>query len=61
MKRVTGIGGIFFNLKILTNSVSGTRLTWEFAIPDGTGAVFEWREVDDPLRKVLRERGCKDA
>ncbi|HMJ20378.1 MAG TPA: hypothetical protein VK513_00675 [Terriglobales bacterium] len=37
MKRVTGIGGIFFKLEnprpalSKTSSINGTKLTWEFA------------------------------
>jgi predicted enzyme related to lactoylglutathione lyase len=48
MKRVTGIGGIFFKsanpekLYQWYESHLGIRRS-----PDGTGAVFEWREAND--------------
>ena len=52
MKRVTGIGGVFFkadNAEKLYNwydeHLGITRA------PDGSGAMFEWRKVDDSQKK----------
>ena len=52
MKRVTGIGGIFFKCKDpkAINEWYKTHLGFE-TTPYGT--VFEWREVDDSTKKGL--------
>jgi len=54
MKRVTGIGGIFFK----TQDPQALYQWYEkhLGIPpasDGTSATFEWREVDDPEAKGM--------
>jgi hypothetical protein len=54
MKRVAGIGGIFFEsddpekLYQWYENYLGIRRA-----PDGTGAVFEWREVNDTQSKGM--------
>ena len=54
MERVTGIGGIFFKsedpakLYQWYETHLGIRRS-----PDGTGAVFEWREVSDTQKKGM--------
>ena len=48
MKRVTGIGGIFFkadNVEKLYNWYE--KYLGIKRAPDGSGAMFEWREADD--------------
>jgi len=54
VKRVTGIGGIFFKSQAPEELCDwyekhlGIRRT-----PDGSGAVFEWREVEDSEKKGM--------
>jgi predicted enzyme related to lactoylglutathione lyase len=54
MKRVTGIGGIFFK----SDDPEKLYQWYENHLgihrpPDGTGAVFEWREVNDTQSKGM--------
>ncbi|PYX57613.1 MAG: glyoxalase [Acidobacteria bacterium] len=54
MKRVTGIGGIFFkadNAEKLYNWYE--KYLGIKRAPDGSGAMFEWREADDSQRKGM--------
>jgi predicted enzyme related to lactoylglutathione lyase len=54
MKRVTGIGGIFFkadNAEKLYNWYE--KYLGIKCAPDGSGAMFEWREADDSQRKGM--------
>ena len=41
MKRVTGLGGLFFKAKILRRCTRGTRNTWEFRASLAQGAMFQ--------------------
>ena len=54
MKRVTGIGGIFFK----SDDPEKTYQWYETHLgikrsPDGAGAIFEWREAHDPESKSM--------
>jgi hypothetical protein len=54
VKRVTGIGGIFFK----SEAPKGLYDWYEkhlgiLRTPDGSGAVFEWREVEDSEKKGM--------
>lgn len=54
MKRVTGIGGIFFK-----SSDPKASYAWyqkHLGIepsPDGSGAIFQWRDNDDPTKEGM--------
>lgn len=50
MKRVTGIGGIFFKCKD-PNSVKEWYQKHLGLNTDQYGAGFEWRQIDDPTKK----------
>jgi catechol 2,3-dioxygenase-like lactoylglutathione lyase family enzyme len=58
MKRVSGIGGIFFK-----SDDPNKLYQWyetHLGIPrsaDGTGAIFEWREIDDAADKSGAAKG----
>ena len=54
MKRVTGVGGIFFKSEKPENLYQWyERHLGIMREPHGQGASFEWREAEDPQRKGM--------
>jgi len=54
MKRVTGVGGIFFKSENPENLYQWyERHLGIMREPHGQGASFEWREAEDPQRKGM--------
>jgi predicted enzyme related to lactoylglutathione lyase len=53
MKRVTGIGGIFFKSADAAKLQDWYRKHLGIAVTDWGGAVFNWREAEDPEQKGL--------
>ncbi len=53
MKRVTGIGGIFFKSKDPQSLREWYRLHLSIESAGDSGASFHWREVDNPEQKGL--------
>lgn len=51
MKRVTGIGGIFFKAKDPEGLRAWYRERLGIPVEDWGGTSFEWRHADDPARK----------
>jgi lactoylglutathione lyase len=48
MKRVTGLGGLFFKAKDPKAMYEWYGKHLGISSADGTGAMFNWREADDP-------------
>jgi hypothetical protein len=54
MKRVTGIGGIFFKSENQEQLYQWyEKHLGVTSVPEGTGAAFEWRDLDDPQKKGM--------
>jgi predicted enzyme related to lactoylglutathione lyase len=54
MKRATGIGGVFFKSEDPQKLYQWYEKHLGIAnAPDGSGAIFEWREVDDAKKKGM--------
>lgn len=51
MKKVTGIGGIFFKAKDRANMMAWYEKNLGIAADPNWGAAFEWREKDDPQKE----------
>ena len=48
MKRVTGLGGIFFKTSHKEKTMEWYKKHLDIRIPDIYGGIFEWREKEDP-------------
>ena len=54
MKRVTGIGGIFFKSENQEQLYQWYEKHLGVThVPEGTGAAFDWRDHEDPQKKGM--------